>query len=443
MNEQPVLDVVDLSTLEYETAEDQVERFERTWGVPPAAVALPVLLPNGVPFENDFVEALGIRYGGASPKKYLGGIAYEFAKLGLDVMLTVTPTMQFVRSDSLHVIDITGAGSPQACIAKAATRRLLARLIEQASEKVRQACDEAAQHSPRPPKLAGLALDLVDVWGMGAEDERISLVCFCQECREQLGLMSKKGRRIVEAFERFPNPWNLVLRDSGSGIQPISELRWGMPAKAIVDLSHLKGFDKIHDRAGLDVVHEAELLMEYMQARHRQVVQVAAELFADAQRHGLSRIVIVEGELYGWTSGVFIEQLDTSDVCDELWYDPTEQGLTTSRIPFRSYMWRRCRYFLDNFFDFVAKCQDEEKRTATGLARYPDSRVRHILELRRRQVMAARLSEKLDLFCLPPLADGQGGRIGFVGASVSPELSTQIVGNVKLVTASPDLIEED
>lgn len=447
MSEQGVLDIPDIRTFEYSTAEKEVQDFAAAWGTPPKTVALPVLLPYGVPFENELTPAAGVRYGGGTSDMYLGGIAHEFAKLGLNIILTVNPSMAFAKSPALHIMDISGDGSAQACLGKTATRRLLKSFVSNALRKVREACESVTPSGGSAPTVEGVALDIENLWPMGATNERVELTCFCEECRQQLASLSRIGKKLVSGFERFPNPWNLLLQDSGTGVRPISDVEWEATPKAIADISHLKGFDKVLIEAGIDVQKEAELLLEYMHTRHKQTLQAIEDFFSEIAPHdgqgNIRRILIVEENAYDWTEGLFFKKLDNKKVCDELWFDPSELALSTSRIPHRVYMHRRCRYFVNAFFEHLSRCQDENMRTTTGLAHLSDERLKSSLELRRRQAMSNRLASRLDLFCLHPVSgDPQSGRTGFVGNNLSDDLSAALVKNAKLVPASPDQIEE-
>ena len=260
--------------------------------------------------------------------------------------------------------------------------------------------------------------------------------------------MGAQGDIIIglqQSFERFPNPWNLLLGDSGSGVEPISDVDWDATPKAVADISHLKGFDSVLKESGADVRKEAELLIEYMHTRHKQVVNAIADFFKSVlgpeKQSGCKRILIVEEDAFDWTSGLFFRKLDNKKVCDELWFDPSELGLSTSKIPHRVYMHRRCRYSLNAFFEFLHRCQEERSRTSTGLARLSDDHLRALLELRRRQAASNRLARRLDLFCLHPLSESdESGRTGFVASNLSDRMSTTLVEHAKIVSASPDLL---
>ena len=441
MNENPVLDVVDLSTLEFATASEHLANFKRTWGHAPSAVGLPLVSPGGIPFDNPFTSPRGVRYAGQTSEMFLGGIAHEFAKLGMNIVLTISPQLSFVRSDTLHIIDIKGVGSSQACLGKSATRRLLSELFKYGVEKLRGACESANKETGKNTRIEGVAFDVVDLWPMSAKDERIELTCFCKECREQLAALSKRGTKLVRTFEKFPNPWNLLLRDSGPGIEPISDIAWDVLPQALLDRSHLKGFDEILLKKDQDLHEDAEVLIDYLQARHKQVVSILEDLFGQlaslSDGKPFRRILIAEADMYSWTGGVFLQRLDDPTVCDELWIDPSALAFNTTRIANRAYMQRRCRYLLGHFFDFLYQCQDEEKRTVTGLARLSKEAVRSLLENRRRRATSSRLSSPLDLFCLNPLSgDAQRGRIGFVGQNLSDELGQKMTRNAKIVSST-------
>ena len=208
------------------------------------------------------------------------------------------------------------------------------------------------------------------------------------------------------------------------------------------------GFDEVLAKAGSDLEAEARLLLEYMHTRHKQTIHCVRDFFesvlpseGDAD---CKRILIVEENGYDWTAGVFFKKLDGKEICDELWFDPSELALDTAHIPHRAYMQRRCRYFVNAFFEHLHRCQDENQRTTTGLARLSDDRLRASLELRRRQAVSNRLTSKLDLFCLHPVTPEKDcGRVGFVANNLSEEMSTTLAKNAKLVSAAPDQIETE
>ncbi len=436
MQESPVLDIPDLSILEYTEVDGLLKNFEHTWGVMPQAVALPIFGAHGVPFQNDLIEPIGLRYAGADEAVSLGEIAREFAARGQDIFLVVQPALSFIHTDALHVVDIVGDKSARTCIGKSATRRLLSILTASAIRHVSAQLAQASSLTSPTGALRGIVLDLSGgLWPMGAHEERIELCCFCQDCREQLGSMSTRGKNLVGAFERFPNPWNLVLQDSGSGIVHISSLEWDTPPERIVEISRLKGFDKeLRERYGADLSPDAVVLLEYMKARHQLTLSAAKDLLRRSFDEGhvdegeLRRILILESSRYDWSSGLFFEKVDDLTVCDEVWTNASADLVATQNVAMRPYMWSRSRYLLDHFFELWASCQSEEKAGRIGLGKLSPDGIRKLLELRRGQAMAAALTSKLDLHCLPELTGSEGkGRIGFVGVGLSEVVSRRLV----------------
>ena len=179
MPESPVLDIPDLSILEYTEVDGLLKNFEHTWGVMPQAVALPVFGGSGVPFQNDLIEPIGVRYAGANEAVSLGEIAREFAARGQDIFLVVQPALSFIHSDALHVVDIVGDKSARTCIGKGATRRLLSTLTAAAIRHVSDRLTKASSPTSPTGSLKGIVLDLSGgLWPMGAHEERVELCCF-------------------------------------------------------------------------------------------------------------------------------------------------------------------------------------------------------------------------------------------------------------------------
>ena len=407
MSENPILDIADLSTLQYTTALDCVSSFYNTWGIKPKAVSIPILSSSGIPFENPLTTAVEIKYKNKNDPVYLGFVINAFSSLGLDVYLTLVPTLEFVKADALHLIDIKGDSSQQACFSKSSTIRFLEQIIELSIGIASEACADAAQKNAQEKngitagKTVGIAIDLTDVLPMGASKERLQLTCFCPECRSQLTGASKTGTDLIRAFETFPNPWNLALKDNGTGIGYISDIDWNISVDTLLGLSKLRGFDE-HYKDGYDTNGAAKILIDYLHARHKQIIKSCSRLFTKARSsidqgnpEQFRRILITEGTPYNWTAGVFTKMLDSKDVCDELWYDPTGKGLVTENISFRSYMWRRSRYIQNAFFALVEHAQDEGRRASTGLARLPTTLVRKEVDRRRTMSLAGRLEDKI------------------------------------------------
>ena len=303
--------------------------------------------------------------------------------------------------------------------------KLLKYLIRQAIEIGEEACKREES------KVIGIALDLTNILPMGATNECIELTCFCSECREQLASFCQKDPQLIEKFETFPNPWNMALKDSGTGIGQISDIEWDTGPRKIVGLSKLKGF---MDFKNDDPIGKAGSLIDYLQVRHKQVVQSIKDIFIGAKgRKQWKRILITEGSTYDWTSGLFLQKLDDSDICDELWFDPTSRNFEIKNICYRSFMWRRGTYFLNAFFGFLSKAQDVYMRTYTGLGKRSKGEIEEILKRRMRQLIGASITHKIDLLLLPENASTTNknskktGRIGFVSPGIDESICESLI----------------
>nr|VFK15180.1 MAG: hypothetical protein BECKLPF1236A_GA0070988_101212 [Candidatus Kentron sp. LPFa]VFK30934.1 MAG: hypothetical protein BECKLPF1236C_GA0070990_101242 [Candidatus Kentron sp. LPFa] len=437
--ERSLIYVPDMAVLSQRNAEEIGNDHRKRWGVAAEGVVLPICTATGVPFKNDFTAEKTIRYKGRAEEFLLGDVVAEFARLGLDIYLTLDPTLHFIKSDSLHIIDISGDSSAQACFSKKRTRKLLVNLAKKAIKIVTEECARARGAHGVDAETAGVAIDLTDILPMGASNERIELTCFCNECREQLASYTPKGKRLFDYFETFPSPWNMTLKDAGSGIGQINELEWDTPPERIIGLSKMKDFESFEDREQ-DSHEQASALIEYLRARHTQVTKTAKDIFAGMELDGKKRILITEGSHYDWTSGTFLKKLDDPAICDELWFEPTANEFDIRKVQYRSFLWKRSSYFLNAFFQMLNQSQDSYMRTYTGLARHTVGEIEQLLKLRMRQVLSSGITEKLDLFLLPDLdEEGDVGRIGFVAPCIDENICASLVGKAKV----PDGINEN
>ena len=429
-NEQSLIYLPDLAVLSQRTAEQLKEQHEERWEHPADGVVLPICSAKGIPFDNKYTKPESVRYTGKSAPLLLFDIVKEFAKLDLNIYFSLDPALTFIKSDLLHIIDIVGDGSPQACFSKDGTRKLLKYLIGRAIEIGEQACEG------KKSKVIGIALDLTNILPMGATDERIELTCFCSDCRKQLALFCTEGQQLIGKFETFPNPWNMALKDSGTGIGQINDIEWDTGPEKIVGLSKLKGFMAFENDNPLE---QAGSLIAYLQARHKQVVASTKDIFTGSEKgKQWKRILITEGSSYDWTSGLFLQELDDPVICDELWFDPTSRNFEIKNICYRSFMWRRGTYFLNSFFGFLSKAQDGYMRTYTGLGKRSEGALVQLLKLRMRQAIGASITQKIDLLLLPEYASNTNeygkktGRIGFVSPGIDESICESLVNEAKI-----------
>lgn len=438
LSERPgnnLVDIPHLGLLRYLDPKSIKSWFKERWGIDPQGVVLPVAHPEGLLFKVNGLDEPISPYAQVSENlKEFQDVVQIFAQQGLDIYLLINPTLEFVRAAPLHIIDIVGDGSHALCIGNPMSRAIVAAILGTGVDITRMATRNT------PGKLAGVVLDVVNLFPMGAKNERLELTCFCPSCEEWFEI---NDPGLLRNFRTFPNPWNLLLKDSGTGIAFIDDVHLTTQPEDIVGLSRQKGFNEIFKDKANDLsylVGLAELLLRYMRVRHNQVIAAVKDIFDEAL-YGLEetprRILLVEGSYYGWTSGLRLEALDTLDQSrpyDEIWFDPAATGMLLTNVPFRSYMWRRARYFIDEFLRAVDSVSDPVKRATTGIARFPRAAAQLLLRQRLHQCVGAAMTGSSTLISLPPLKSEQtrSQRIGFVGVGLTRELGETLIEGIKI-----------
>ncbi len=438
-----IMDVPHPALLRYMEPKQMISDFEKAWGTKPASVVLPVTCPDGLLFRveglSDALSSYAIDM--AHNLRDFQDVVSAFATLGLDIYLLLDPGLPFVDTPALHLVDIIGDGSAQVCFgnprAQEVSGAILGTGIDLATETTKTT----------PGKLKGVVLDLVDLWPMGGKEDRLELTCFCPACEKYI---ENRKPGLIRRFKTFPNPWNLLLRATSSGIQHSSEVRLKASAEDIVGLSRQKGFAQVfEDKSMPFLLEQAEVLLDYIQVRHEQTIAAIGEVFSHAVR-GLDsiphRVILTAGSYYDWTSGLQFERLDQrggENECpyDEVWFDPSSSELTLSSIPFRSYMWRRARYFLDAFFQFAANAANPDKRTSTGIARLTINQVRRTLKQRLNQALAGATRGHTSLASLPPIKSESNvsQRVGFVGIALVREAGEKFVEGIDIPSGLADM----
>jgi len=438
-----LVDVPHLGLLRYLDLRRIKNWFKERWGTEPNGIVLPVAHPEGLLFKVEGLDEPISPYAQVSNTlREFQDVVHVFAQQGLDIYLSISPALEFVRAAPLHIIDIVGDSSPALCIGNPMSRAIVGAILGTGVDIVRTATRNT------PGKLAGVVLDVVNLFPMGAKNERLELTCFCPSCEEWF---EEYDPGLLKHFRTFPNPWNLLLKDTGTGISFIDDVRSGSLPEDIVGLSRQKGFNEIFkDRANDQayLLEQAALLLRYIRARHDQVIAAVRDIFEEALQ-GLeqapSRILLVEGSYYGWTSGLLLEDLDKTHLdrvqreetrvpYDEIWFDPAATNMVLRHIPFRSYMWRRARYYIDAFFRTVDSVSDPVKRATTGIARFPRSAAQALLRQRLHQCTGAALTGSSTLISLPPLKSEQtkSQRIGFVGVALTQDIGEKFIEGVKI-----------
>jgi hypothetical protein len=403
-------------------------------------VILPAIATDGLMYPCEKIELPLSRYAyGTGKFQDFQTTVADFAKQETiqTVYLSVEPTLQFVSTDALHVVDIVGDGSSQVCIGNQRTQELIAAILGIGIDLTLEVLE--AQKGQK--RLAGAVIDCVDLWPQGARNDRLELTCFCESCLQYFRYAGDPPELINE-FRTFPNPWNLVLKDKGDGIGYIDDLPKGVTEAQVIGLSRQKGFLEIFkETPEQELIQQAKFLLHYMQLRHNQTVMalhnIFDEAFAGLKGHDLKRIVLLEGIHYNWTSGLQLTRLDDPDrgipKFDEIWFNPTSSDLYTRNVEFRSYMWRRSRYLIDAFFQEIASAADPVKRNTTGIARFTEEELRGQLLKRFLGALNTSASSLTSLAALPELKGGTKGsqRVGFVGvAFLSEEQGRQFINTM-------------
>jgi len=438
-----LVDIPHLGLLRYLDPRKIKGWFKERWGTEPNGVVLPVAHPEGLLFRVDGLDEPISPYAQVSDTlREFQDIVQVFAQQGLDIYLLINPTLEFIRAAPLHIIDIVGDVSHALCIGNPMSRAIVAAILGTGVDIVRTATRNT------PGKLAGVVLDVVSLFPMGAKNERLELTCFCPSCEEWF---EDHDPGLLKHFRTFPNPWNLLLKDSGTGIGFIDDVRLGHMPEDIIGLSRQKGFNEIFKERADDQAYlreQAALLLRYIRARHDQVIAAVRDIFEQALQdleQAPSRILLVEGSYYGWTSGLQLEDLDKTHLdrvqrdetrvpYDEIWFDPAATNMAPRHIPFRSYMWRRARYYIDEFFRVVDSVSDPVKRATTGIARFPRSAAQSLLRQRLHQCVGTAMAGSSTLISLPPLKSEQtkSQRIGFVGVALTRDIGEKFIEGIKI-----------
>lgn len=433
-----VLDIPHTAILRYATPEELISTFKDQWGAPPESVVIPVTNPDGLLFTVDGLSESLSTYatGLSSTLREYSDIVSRFAELGLDVYLLIDPTLPFLNSDPLQLINISGAPSRQLCFGNSRTQDIVAGLLGSAIDITLEVTKKTRG------KLRGVVLDLVDLWPMGSDESRLELTCFCPSCESFIENL-KPG--LIRRFRTFPNPWNLVLETSETGIDHINEIRKNDGPDEIVGLSKQKGFYKAFEDTSVPfLLDQAQGALDYVEVRHNQTLFAAKSIF-DQALAGLDspprKILMVEGMYYSWTGGLQFERLDhdsTLDgrdvIYDEIWFDVRSSALALHNVEFRAYMCSRTHYYLDAFFHLAAQASNAEARASTGIGRYSASRLKDMLRERLAKTMACLMTGQTSLGALQNIksADPGSQRVGFVGVGLTKEIGEKFIEGLKI-----------
>ncbi len=424
-----VMFIPDHRILSYMTPRECLTQFQLKWGEAgdKPTVCLPLVGVDGVAFDNQLCRTIPITAStglAIADQRLLGEVARDFVDLGCRLHLYVCPAMEFLQVEACHVLDIRNVGSPQACVQKRKTREFLKYLIGTGIDHVVQHLEGLEE------SLESIVLDITDLWGMGGEEGKLSLCCFCDECREAF---ETRGVRVSD-FENYPNPWYLALKDSGRAISYIDNISMGETPASIIGKSALRGFDTVF-HSDSEKLRAASELMKFMTSRHEMVEDFLTDIFDEAyvgddtaHAKKLRRIAVVEGTEYDWTAGVFPGSLK-STIVDELWLDPADT-FPHIGLQYKTFMWRRATYFLNAFFETLSSAADTRMRTTTMLARLSLDEMKDLL----RQRAAAAFNHQLTgLGQVAALAAAkESTRNGIVGVLLTQKIVDDLLRNAEI-----------
>jgi len=413
-----IIDIPHLSLLRFIQPEDLVKSFREKFDHDPVGVSLPIVSPDGLLFP---VEGTGDPLSPFAQPRVSGltdffDVVRAFAAMGLEIYLILEPSLKFTNAFPLYIRDVFGDHQSQLCIYNPGSRDLLKSIVITVIYKCLEVCAEI-----RRGCIKGVVLDLSDILPLSAENDRMALNCFCPAC-ESWWAENAAPSAPLQRFRDFPSPWNLVLKQTRTGgIAYIENIQWDTTPHEIEGLTRQRGWDQTFNGIFGD---NATVLLSYMRRRHEQIISVVQDLF-DSVLCGLDdfkirRILLIEGVDYCWTSGLFLGRLHEEKSIDELWYDPwlgpgarieRDQQLTRLK-PYRTYLWRRARYFIDSFFEGYAG-------VVTGYRSSTDAVLTNMLVSRARQTIISSIASKTTLSTLLPLmiskdGTGKAGRIGYV-----------------------------
>ncbi|WP_066952433.1 hypothetical protein [Streptomyces lushanensis] len=439
-----VLDIPSLSVLRYKDPETLLSDFETLWGVRAKAVALPVLEPDGLLFDVDGLRGVPMsNYAKANSR--IGSFADAvrvFVTAGLDVTLTLFPGHGFVPGDGIRTRNIAGRTANQACLANPRTSEIFGAILGTGIDIAR----EVTAGTKGSGRLKGVALDVTDLWGMSGQLGRVEKTCFCPACTRHF---DKYAPDLLKHYRTFPNPWSLLLRaTSATGMTYVSDVTPSMSAEEIVGLARQGKFDEQfpnYDHA--ELLRTAEVLLRYMRVRHSLTVAAIGALFdyaCEGLEEKLTRVLMMEGELYGWTSGLWLEDLDNAIGSgeeagfDELWLD-SGTSYVPRHVPYRAYMWSRSRYYISQFFQLAGELCDARSRIHTGLRYKTVEECRQMIVERWQLVHGSAQNAQAALLALPTPPDATSdARRGFVGIGLQEEYGKQFSDQLNIPATSSE-----
>lgn len=420
LNEEsvPVLDIPSWMMLGVSRISDLARDFRTAYDVSPSYVALPCLSELGPIFPVDGIAEYVTSLPFVGNHVEFESVLEEISALSPRprLIFTLSPPQKCFPYDQLHKVTIDGSGTPELCIGNPMNQQMLGAILGTAIDLAREV---------DPDFVFAVAVDCVDLWGMGGENDRIKLTCFCNYCSNYF---ESHEPGILQDFKTFPNPWNLGLKINESGVGYIDQFTAISTPAEVVSLSRLKGFDSAFGGASEgELLESASSLLRYMNLRHNQAVESVDAIFqiATSGLEGIERHMIVEGAPYDWTGGLMLERLSEVRWLSGIWMNDAGSISWSGSADLYAYMWRRSRYFLDNFFSYVYSACDPIQRNTTQLGRLSIDEMRSSLRDRGAKASSSKV-EGATALNLNAIGRPDFKPIGFVGVPLTDKVVTDI-----------------
>ncbi|MCB9548114.1 MAG: hypothetical protein H6706_20045 [Myxococcales bacterium] len=336
-------------------------RAEQIWGVEIDAVAYPLYTISGCTFETPIARLS--HWVEETNGSSLPDVADWCKKNSVGLVLTCNLDFAFLNSDLCHIVFARGSTANHACIFSKATHTLFAMLLDGALKAV----------ADRGVEVEGIALSVVDLWGMSGRRGTVETSCYCRECRRSL---VESGVDLDYLMFADPSPFRLMLADRNSGVYHESGFDEHVSPDVIIALSERGGLlaDEVlkdtTDQVRLKEVQKlrsaATHLIKYIHAR-RKITLDGLQRLSDAVRaKGVQCFASAQIFDYDWNCGIFSTDLFNTGLFDEVWHAPQNKVDLPSEPPGRIYMVMRGNYYIYALFTRMEIYHDRDHRERTG-----------------------------------------------------------------------------
>lgn len=321
--------------------------FEEMTGVRPTGIVYPVASGAGPNYASTIY-----RQGSGVPDGDLSKVAEFCRDRELELWLCFDTSMPFAASNANHVVDSQHDSARRCCINAPGTQKIVSLIAQEVSSLLKGLGLEG--------RVSGVVLPTQGLWPMGAVDNVIELTCLCSYCSS---FYDSHNLTDLQEFSFFPNPLNLALKDSGTGLDHIHSLRADTTAEQLVAYSRAEQMlaaDWLSDLKTSDPPQKSPLWdrLKKMAERLLTLIHLKQQLTIEALKKitgsvkdvfGSVRIaVIAEGLEYDWTAGYFFNVVLKQPFYDELWVPPSV-GARVRDVATRLYCVQRGEYVVGEF----------------------------------------------------------------------------------------------